>query len=221
MAGAASRTRGTTTATVARPCAEGGGNPKGVPACGGDQSRRYTSDVVTVIGRFGSTSPREARRPQGRRSVEGPPAGPAPKGPFHHPPKVSWCGPQGPGEPCGASRVFVSRKPQNAPVGRTCGSAGLASLATQKTPQAARCFGPDGRRRSPSSSHSGRARSIRSRAAARAGSPQEPRSRSWPKTLRHHSSQVNLAQAASRLRSQAAADRSGRAQRIGLARGEG
>jgi hypothetical protein len=33
-------------------------------------------------------------------------------------------------EPCGASRVFVARKLAGAPVGRSCGSPGLASLAT-------------------------------------------------------------------------------------------
>src|SRR3954452_9189922 len=75
--GAAARTRGTMTAPVARPYRGGGGNPKGVPACG-VQSRRYTSERRTVTGRLGSTPPREARHPQGRRSVEGPPARPAP-----------------------------------------------------------------------------------------------------------------------------------------------
>ena len=105
----ASRTRGTTTATVARPCGEGGGNPKGVPACGGTKSRRYTSDVVPKSA--GSGPPRRAKR--GARRGGGASKAHQPDRPRRGlsttPPKVSWCGP-GPGGPCGASRVFVSRK---------------------------------------------------------------------------------------------------------------
>ncbi len=92
----------------------------------------------TEIGRFGSTSPREARRPKGRRSVEGPPARPAPKGPFHHPPKVSWCGPRAGGRERrrlhsralhDALAAHRSAPPARHPQRRPCGSAPPTALS--------------------------------------------------------------------------------------------
>jgi hypothetical protein len=84
------------------------GTRRGFPREGA-QSRRDTSERRTVNGRFGSTPPREARHPQGGGALKAhQPDGP-PMGLSTIPRKLAGAA-RGPEEPCGASRVFVSRK---------------------------------------------------------------------------------------------------------------